>query len=266
MINKKGNNTVPPYISPREFRFFLTTLNAGIPDHLTEDMLKWCGVTSGNTAPLFSALRWLRLVTIIDHVYVPYPDKEMLMRLATASQRQSAFMELIRTIPPYPELLQLRKPTLDDITLQFRQRGVVKGADNKCARFFFYIAQEANHPLGEKMQIQEEFRIPRQAIEYVSSAQQPSDLKPSNAQPEPADYAIVAIDLAKDAIEHSPERLSTEMLLELREWFGGSNDPLVKDAARSFIGFAFGVLRSNPAFATPQILKELRLFKEAAEN
>src|SRR5437868_1288335 len=106
MPNKKPNNTVPPYVSGKEFNYFLYRLGNGVPDQIDEAYLIEIGVSAGNTAPMLSALRWLRL---IDTWGRPSPDKFKLNRLADLQQRPNEFAKLLETISPYKEILSSQK-------------------------------------------------------------------------------------------------------------------------------------------------------------
>ncbi len=268
MAAKKANNTVPPYISGREFNYFVTKLGEEIPNCIDEAWLISIDVTAGNTAPLLSALRWLRL---IDTWGTPSPDKSSLKRLANPSQRPDAFKQLLETIYPYNEIVKLsnlHRLTLQQAVNKFRKDyNVVPGTDMKCARFFFYMAGEAGIKLGETIELPPDRRLlsPRANNPKLNGQHQLSFAENSNedeADEGGIDYVGHIESIAK-FIKEYPDKLTALLLRRVRGWLEAQitdqNElQQANEATRKLVTNASEISLSNPQLATDvELLDEL---------
>lgn len=263
MTSKKPNNTLPPYISGREFNYFLYTLGNGVPTEIDEAWLVQAGITSGNAPSLLSALRWLRL---LDHF--GRTNQELLGDLSDEQKRPNAFRRILESVNPYPDLMKrnLKDLTVERATDYFSRLGVIRGTDTKCARFFFYMATQAGYRLGEEILLPPDRRlldpVPRATDKHIDEA--PSEPLLPNATTKSDN--LRAIRVLTNVVSRIPERLTVDTLRVAREIIEKTDERAVIDEAYKLKEAAWGVAEDAPELVTPEVFTELWGLIEAINN
>lgn len=144
MVAGNNDRRLPPYVSYRTFRNFLTDLREGIPSRV--DRSYWGTKTSGSTGiQLMTALKFLGL---IDEDNRP---TEKLVRIVKSEGRE--WQETIKGIIQNRygflfESLELERATPAELGEKFKQIGAEGDVGRKCIAFFLAAANDAGIPLS----------------------------------------------------------------------------------------------------------------------
>jgi hypothetical protein len=144
MVEGKDEKRLPPYVSYRTFRNFLTELREGIPSRV--DRSYWGTKMAGSTGiQLMTALRFLGLM---DEGNRP---NERLVRIVQSEGRewQEALKGIVRDRYAFVfESLELERATPAQLGEKFKEQGAEGDVGRKCIAFFVAAANDANIPLS----------------------------------------------------------------------------------------------------------------------